>query len=62
MLTSHARKESEDFNQMVPAAYSAITALGKVIEESGLNKQLLELVKIRASQVNGCSFCTRHYG
>ena len=61
MLTLNARKESEDFKQMAPAAYLAITALGKVIEESGLNKQLLELVKIRASQINGCSFCTQFH-
>ena len=59
MSTLHARKEAEDFKQIAPAAYAAIMALGKAIEESGLNKQLLELVKIRASQINGCAFCAQ---
>ena len=59
MSTLHARKESEDFKQIVPAAYAAIMALGKAIEESGLDKKLLELLKIRASQINGCAFCAQ---
>ena len=59
MPTLHARKEAEDFKQIAPAACTAIMALGKAIEESGLNKQLLELVKIRASQINGCAFCAQ---
>ena len=32
-------------------------ALNKFAEESGLEHTLLELVKIRASQINGCAFC-----
>lgn len=30
---------------------------GKTILESGLEESLMELVKIRASQINGCAFC-----
>ena len=30
---------------------------GKVILQSGLEDRLTELVKIRASQINGCAFC-----
>jgi AhpD family alkylhydroperoxidase len=36
---------------------SALVALEKVIRTSGLDPSLLELVKIRASQLNGCSYC-----
>jgi AhpD family alkylhydroperoxidase len=32
-------------------------AFGKGILESGLEESLMELVKIRASQINGCAFC-----
>jgi AhpD family alkylhydroperoxidase len=32
-------------------------ALNKFAQESGLEHSLLELVKIRASQINGCAFC-----
>ncbi len=35
----------------------AMLALQKEVEASGLERPLLELVKIRASQINGCAFC-----
>jgi AhpD family alkylhydroperoxidase len=34
-----------------------VYALNKAVEESGLEMSLLHLVKLRASQINGCSFC-----
>jgi AhpD family alkylhydroperoxidase len=40
-----------------PAPMQAWLAFGKEILESGLEKSLMELVKIRASQINGCAFC-----
>lgn len=58
-ISSHVRKEGEDFKRLAPAAHAAIMALGKAIEESGLSKELLELIKIRVSQINGCTFCTQ---
>ena len=35
----------------------SMLALGAYIARSGLEKGLIELVKIRASQINGCAFC-----
>ncbi|MFE9391955.1 carboxymuconolactone decarboxylase family protein [Streptomyces sp. NPDC006784] len=35
-----------------------IVAAGKVVEDSTLPSATQELVKIRASQINGCGFCT----
>jgi AhpD family alkylhydroperoxidase len=35
----------------------ALAAAEKVIAESGLEGSLIELVKTRASQINGCAFC-----
>jgi len=40
-----------------PAAYQALLALEQTVEKSGLEKPLLELLKIRASQINKCAFC-----
>jgi AhpD family alkylhydroperoxidase len=40
-----------------PVPMQAWLAFGKGILESGLEKSLMELVKIRASQINGCAFC-----
>ncbi|MBB4482337.1 carboxymuconolactone decarboxylase family protein [Rhizobium etli] len=42
---------------VLPAAMQALNALGKVPEEAGLSPKLLELVNLRASQINGCSVC-----
>jgi AhpD family alkylhydroperoxidase len=35
----------------------AMYALGKYLSECGLESRLLDLVKIRASQINGCAYC-----
>lgn len=43
--------------QVNPAAYEAMSALEKFVRASSLEKSLVELVKIRASQINGCGFC-----
>ena len=43
--------------QAAPETMKAISALEKVIVESGLEPSLIELVKTRASQINGCAFC-----
>lgn len=41
----------------VPAAYRALGALEAAIDETGLSPVTRELVKIRASQINGCGYC-----
>ena len=58
---SHARKEYEDFKSLAPDAYEIVLALGKVAAKAGIDKQLLELIKLRASQINGCGFCVQHH-
>ena len=40
-----------------PNAYKAMFGLESYITNSGLSKTHLELIKIRASQINGCAFC-----
>jgi AhpD family alkylhydroperoxidase len=35
----------------------ALFAMGQEIDKTGIDKRLFELVKIRASQINGCAFC-----
>ncbi|WP_395396649.1 carboxymuconolactone decarboxylase family protein [Novosphingobium sp. BL-8A] len=43
--------------QAAPDAMKGMMAVEKSIEDSGLEHGLLELVKLRASQINGCAFC-----
>jgi AhpD family alkylhydroperoxidase len=43
--------------QAAPDAMNAMLALEKYVQGSGLEPTLIELVKTRASQINGCAFC-----
>jgi AhpD family alkylhydroperoxidase len=40
-----------------PEGYNALERLSQLIKQSELEPELLELVKMRASQINGCAFC-----
>lgn len=40
-----------------PEAYQGFAATKKALEKSSLGKQLIELVWLRMSQINGCAFC-----
>jgi AhpD family alkylhydroperoxidase len=46
-----------DFAKASPTAYKALLGVENTVRESGLEHSLLELVKLRASQINGCGFC-----
>jgi AhpD family alkylhydroperoxidase len=52
-----AMQKRLDYNKVAPGAVQAMYKLHKYSEESGLEKSLLELIKIRASQINGCAYC-----
>jgi len=43
--------------QVAPDTIKALSALEAQVQASGLEKSLIELVKTRASQINGCAFC-----
>jgi AhpD family alkylhydroperoxidase len=43
---------------VLPEAMQAMLAVGKSTEKSGVPQTTLTLVHLRASQINGCSFCT----
>jgi AhpD family alkylhydroperoxidase len=46
-----------NFVQIVPDAYRALSGVEAYLRGCGLEKTILELVKMRASQINGCAFC-----
>src|SRR6476659_8536074 len=46
-----------DYPRLAPEAARAMYGLGAYLAGCGLEPALLELVKIRASQLNGCAFC-----
>ena len=46
-----------NFFQAAPETIKALTALETHLQGSGLEQSLIELVKTRASQINGCAYC-----
>ena len=50
-------KPRMNYYQAAPDTIKALVALEAQIQASGLEKSLIELVKTRASQINGCAYC-----
>ncbi|WP_296000666.1 carboxymuconolactone decarboxylase family protein [Rugamonas sp.] len=50
-------KNRIDYHQASPEAIKALIALELAVQRSGLDLRMLQLVKMRASQINGCAFC-----
>ncbi len=50
-------KERINAHEVAPDAYRAMGALQHLVDQSSLPRTLLELVKMRASQLNGCAYC-----
>jgi AhpD family alkylhydroperoxidase len=44
-------------DQLEPAGYKAVLGMEKFIESTSLTRTHKDLIKIRASQINGCAFC-----
>ena len=50
-----------DFRALAPDAYDVVMALGQAAAKAGCDKQLLELFKLRVSQINVCAFCVQYH-
>lgn len=61
MSSAHALMDYEEFSRIAPDVTAALSALGAAVDKSGLEKDLTELLKLRASQINGCAFCTQFH-
>ena len=46
-----------DYAKAAPGALRAMLGLEHYLHESGLEPKLLHLIKLRASQINGCAYC-----
>ena len=60
-MATEARMEFAEFNGVAPEVVAALRAVSKAVSDSGLDVGLTELIKIRASQVNGCAFCVQFH-
>jgi len=46
-----------DYRSVNKEAFNSLLKFEELMSKSGLDKKLYELIKIRASQINGCAFC-----
>ncbi len=46
-----------DIGGAAPGVYEAMDALDRYIQDCGLEESLLHIVRLRASQINGCAYC-----
>ncbi|HUH73527.1 MAG TPA: carboxymuconolactone decarboxylase family protein [Chitinophagales bacterium] len=50
-------QERLNYMKIAPDAIKGMLEMEKYVHQSGLERSLYELVKIRASQINGCAYC-----
>lgn len=50
-------KERFDYATASPEAFGAMLSMEQQVQKSGLDHRLLELLKTRVSQINGCAYC-----
>ena len=55
VMTGDFMQPRIDFSKAAPGALQAMMGLEMYVRECGLEPSLLELVKLRASQINGCA-------
>jgi AhpD family alkylhydroperoxidase len=46
-----------NYGLVAPGVYDAMDALDRYIQDSGIERPLLLLAQLRASQINGCAYC-----
>ncbi|HZP06008.1 MAG TPA: carboxymuconolactone decarboxylase family protein [Terracidiphilus sp.] len=58
---SAPRVEWKSFQEVVPEFYTGMTAIKHALQKSGIEPEIRELIKIRASQINGCAYCVQFH-
>jgi len=55
------RIEYKAFQEMVPEFATSMAGISSALRKSSIEPELRELIKIRASQLNGCAFCVQFH-
>ena len=59
--TSNARIDYKVFQGIIPEMATGMAAISHALRKSGMEPEIVELLKIRASQLNGCAFCVQYH-
>jgi AhpD family alkylhydroperoxidase len=60
-MTTTARLSSMELWKLLPLTNQAVVALGETAEQGGLEPNLIEMVNLRCSQINGCAYCIAYH-
>jgi len=61
MTDNERRPGYQGFFALTPEVRKPMQALAEAVVRAGLEPDLIELIKVRASQLNGCAFCIRFH-
>ena len=59
--SNNPRIDYKAFRELVPEFATSMAAITHALKNSGIEPELRELIKIRASQLNGCAFCVQFH-
>jgi AhpD family alkylhydroperoxidase len=55
------RLDYQDFHKFFPEFTTSMAAMTHALKKSGIEPEIREMLKIRASQINGCAFCIQYH-
>jgi AhpD family alkylhydroperoxidase len=55
------RVDYRTFQSIIPEMATGMAAISHALRKSGIEPELLEMLKIRVSQLNGCAFCVQFH-
>lgn len=58
---TNARIDWKEFQEIAPEFATGMAAITHALKKSSIEPELRELIKIRASQLNGCAFCVQFH-
>lgn len=56
-----ARLDWKAFQEIVPEMATGMAAVTHALRKSGMEPDLIEMIKVRVSQMNGCAFCVQFH-
>jgi len=55
------RLDYQEFHKFIPEFATSMAAINHALKKSGIEPEIREMLKIRASQLNGCAFCIQFH-
>jgi|SRR5215831_12088735 len=59
--STNERIDYKTFQSIIPEMGTGMAAISHALRKSSIEPELLEMIKVRVSQLNGCSFCIQYH-